>query len=56
MKSQITGSGDPVVLVPDGLTGWLSWEPHAEQLSKGYRVIRPQLLSRLHLWVHSADT
>jgi len=33
MKFDITGAGEPVVLVPGGLTGWLSWKPHAEQLS-----------------------
>ncbi|NWG09413.1 MAG: alpha/beta hydrolase [Nitrososphaerales archaeon] len=45
MKSEVTGSGKPVVLVPGGLTGWLSWKPHAEQLSSHYKVIRVQLLS-----------
>lgn len=45
MKSEVTGSGDPVVLVPGGLTGWISWKPHAEQLAPRYRVVRVQLLS-----------
>jgi pimeloyl-ACP methyl ester carboxylesterase len=45
MKSEITGRGNPVVLVPGGLTGWLSWEPHAQKLSQNYQVIRVQLLS-----------
>ncbi len=45
MKSDVTGSGDPAVLVPGGLTGWLSWEPHAKQLSANHKVIRVQLLS-----------
>ena len=45
MKSERTGAGNSVVLVPGGLTGWLSWEPHAKQLSQGYRVSRVQLLS-----------
>jgi len=45
MKSEVTGKGNPVVLVPGGLTGWLSWEPHAELLSKEYKVTRVQLLS-----------
>ncbi len=47
MPSEITGSesGSPIVLVPGGLTGWLSWEPHAGQLSETNRVLRVQLLS-----------
>lgn len=45
MNSQVIGKGNPVVLVPGGLTGWLSWEPHAELLSKQYQVTRTQLLS-----------
>jgi pimeloyl-ACP methyl ester carboxylesterase len=36
------GEGDSVVLVPGGLTGWLSWIPHAERLSASYRTIRVQ--------------
>lgn len=37
------GQGDPLVLMPGGLTGWLSWGPHAEALSEQRRVIRVQL-------------
>jgi pimeloyl-ACP methyl ester carboxylesterase len=37
-----TGEGEPVVLVPGGLTGWISWVPHAERLSPRWRVIRVQ--------------
>jgi pimeloyl-ACP methyl ester carboxylesterase len=36
------GEGDPIVLVPGGLTGWLSWIPHQERLAGRYRVIRVQ--------------
>ena len=36
------GKGDPVVLVPGGLTGWLSWIPHQERLAARYRAIRVQ--------------
>lgn len=36
------GAGDPLVLVPGGLTGWLSWIPHQERLVHGHRVIRVQ--------------
>jgi len=45
MKREISGSGDSVVLVPGGLTGWLSWIPHAEMLAETRRVIRLQLLN-----------
>ena len=38
-----TGQGDPLVLMPGGLTGWLSWMPHAEALAVQRRVIRVQL-------------
>ncbi|MGH2668763.1 MAG: alpha/beta fold hydrolase [bacterium] len=36
------GTGDPVVLVPGGLTGWVSWAPHQERLASRHRVIRVQ--------------
>ncbi len=45
MKSEVTGQGEPVVLVPGGLTGWLSWEPHARRLSENHRVVRVQLMA-----------
>jgi pimeloyl-ACP methyl ester carboxylesterase len=45
MQTDITGEGDPLVLVGGGLTGWLSWVPHAERLAAERRVIRAQLLS-----------
>lgn len=45
LKSQITGSGEPLVLIPGGLTGWLSWEAHAAELSASRRVVRVQLLN-----------
>jgi hypothetical protein len=34
MKSEITGKGTPVLLVPGGLTGWVSWKPYAEILAE----------------------
>jgi pimeloyl-ACP methyl ester carboxylesterase len=37
--------GTPIVLVPGGLSGWISWKPHAEILSKNFKVIRVQLLN-----------
>jgi pimeloyl-ACP methyl ester carboxylesterase len=39
---EITGEGDPVVLVSGGLTGRLSWIPHAERLSTSWKTIRVQ--------------
>lgn len=45
MQSKVTGEGEPLVLVPGGLTGWLSWEPHAERLSATRKVVRTQLLN-----------
>lgn len=34
------GAGEAVILVPGGLTGWLSWIPHQERLVSRYRAIR----------------
>lgn len=45
MQYQITGKGTLVVLVPGGLTGWVSWEPHAKILAEKHTVIRVQLLN-----------
>ncbi|MGH9052551.1 MAG: alpha/beta fold hydrolase [Acidimicrobiia bacterium] len=39
---QVAGEGDPLILVPGGLTGWLSWIPHQERLSAHHRVFRVQ--------------
>ena len=45
----ITGAGEPAtVLVPGGLLGWTSWEPHAARLSSTRRVLRVQLLNVAH--------
>ena len=38
-------TGTPLVLVPGGLSGWISWKPHAELLSRNHKVIRVQLLN-----------
>ena len=45
MQVEITGSGAPLVLLPGGLTGWLSWIPFAERLAPSRKVVRVQLLS-----------
>jgi len=42
---EVKGEGLPVVVVPGGLTGWLSWEPHASRLAASRRPVRVQLLS-----------
>lgn len=42
---EVTGQGEPIVLVPGGLSGWLSWIPFAERLSKSRKAIRVQLRS-----------
>lgn len=44
MKAEVTGSGRPIVLVPGGLTGWVSWEPFVKEFSEKRTVIRVQLL------------
>lgn len=45
MKCEIRGKGTPILLVPGGLTGWVSWKPHAEALSGKRTAIRVQLLN-----------
>ncbi len=41
----VTGRGDPIVLMPGGLSGWLSWIPFVEPLAKDRQVVRVQLRS-----------
>jgi len=42
LKLDDRGAGEPLVLVPGGLTGWVSWVPHQERLVNRHRVIRVQ--------------
>ncbi len=42
LRYEDRGAGEPVVLIPGGLTGWLSWIPHQERLAGRYRVVRVQ--------------
>ncbi len=42
---EVTGQGEPIVLMPGGLSGWLSWIPFAERLSTERMVVRAQLRS-----------
>ncbi|MCW6004269.1 alpha/beta hydrolase [Micromonospora sp. CPCC 205371] len=42
LTHDVVGEGPPVVLVPGGLTGWVSWIPHAERLAGRWQTIRVQ--------------
>ncbi|MFE2284531.1 alpha/beta fold hydrolase [Streptomyces sp. NPDC059443] len=42
LTCEVKGEGPPLVLVPGGLTGWVSWAPLAETLSAGRQTIRVQ--------------
>jgi pimeloyl-ACP methyl ester carboxylesterase len=42
---EVKGQGEPIVLVPGGLSGWLWWIPNAERLSTDRIVVRVQLRS-----------
>jgi pimeloyl-ACP methyl ester carboxylesterase len=44
MQSEVSGAGRPIVLLPGGLTGWVSWEPFVKSFSEKRTVIRVQLL------------
>ena len=42
LQHEVRGRGEPIVLVPGALTGWLSWVPHAERLVRSHQVVRVQ--------------
>lgn len=42
LQHDVTGEGEPLLLYPGGLTGWLSWIPHAGIFSRSHRVVRVQ--------------
>jgi pimeloyl-ACP methyl ester carboxylesterase len=42
---EVTGEGEPIVLVPGGLSGWLSWIPFVAPLAQDRQVVRVQLRS-----------
>ncbi|MEU9993634.1 alpha/beta hydrolase [Streptomyces sp. NPDC048045] len=42
LLNEVKGEGPPVVLVPGGLTGWVSWTPLADALSARRRTVRVQ--------------
>jgi hypothetical protein len=47
MKFEVSGPRDdyPIIFIPGVLSGWISWKPHAEILSKNHGVVRVQLLN-----------
>lgn len=45
VQHETIGHGPSVVLVPGGLTGWISWQPFATALADEHRVTRTQLLA-----------
>jgi pimeloyl-ACP methyl ester carboxylesterase len=46
LQVKVKGEGNPILLVPGGLTGWKSWEPFVEIFSaQNRKVISVQLLS-----------
>ncbi|GAA2787476.1 alpha/beta fold hydrolase [Kitasatospora paracochleata] len=42
LVNEVKGDGPPIVLVPGGLTGWVSWTPLAETLSASRTTVRVQ--------------
>jgi pimeloyl-ACP methyl ester carboxylesterase len=42
---EVQGRGEPITLVPGGLSGWLSWMPFVEPLAKDRLVVRVQVRS-----------
>lgn len=42
---EVIGTGDPLVLLPGTLSGWVQWVDHAARLAEHHTVIRAQLLS-----------
>jgi pimeloyl-ACP methyl ester carboxylesterase len=42
---EVQGEGAPIVLMPGGLTGWLSWIPFVAPLAQDHEVVRVQLRS-----------
>lgn len=45
MKSRLAGEGEQLVLIPGGLTGWMSWDSFLPTFSQDHRVALCQLLN-----------
>src|SRR5688572_4080880 len=45
MQFKSKGDGQPVVLVPGGLTGWVSWDAFADHFTTSHQVVQVQLMS-----------
>lgn len=42
LQHDVSGDGEPLVLIPGGLTGWVSWIPLQERLARRRKAIRVQ--------------
>ena len=42
---EVTGTGDPIVLMPGSLSGWLQWVDHGKRLAERHTVVRAQIRS-----------
>lgn len=45
MQTKSKGNGKPLVLVPGGLTGWVSWDPFVDHFASSRKVVQVQLLN-----------
>ena len=45
MQYKTTGEGKPLVLVPGGLTGWVSWDSFVPEFAETRKVVQVQLLN-----------
>jgi pimeloyl-ACP methyl ester carboxylesterase len=45
MQYKISGEGTPLILIPGGLTGWVSWDPFVSEFTDIYKVVQMQLLN-----------
>jgi pimeloyl-ACP methyl ester carboxylesterase len=53
---ELVGEGDPMVLLPGGLSGWLSWIPFVKPLALHARSLLRHLgIDRAHIVGHSSS-
>lgn len=45
MQTKTKGEGKSLVLVPGGLTGWVSWDPFVDYFASSRKVVQVQLLN-----------